>query len=172
MGFDRKSTLLACFDEAGGWSNQTTHVKRSVALSQLCQGTFIGSRRRQNALGEFQKPWPSLIGTNLISFVRIGAHPKEWRSQMPKMKTISAAIIFSAAVATPVLAQDAGVQGPGSRYALDSRSSARGAYNQLNGPSYAAARTRDHWSPENSSANERDPSIPGGEDTTLRAAAN
>jgi hypothetical protein len=91
---------------------------------------------------------------------------------MPKMKTIGAMIIFSAAVATPVLAQDAGVRGPGSRYALDSRSSARGAYKQLNGPSYAAAQTRNHWSPENSGTNEKDPSIPGGEDTTLRPSGN
>ncbi len=88
---------------------------------------------------------------------------------MTKIKMLSA-LIVSAAVATPALAQDAGVHESGSRYGLASKSSPRGAYNQLNGPSYTAIRTRDHWSPENSGNNERDPSIPGGEDTTLRPA--
>ena len=91
---------------------------------------------------------------------------------MTKMKMLSALIILSAAVATPVLAQEAGNRGPGGLYGLDSQSGQRGAYNQLNGPSYASAQTRDHWSPENSGTNERDPSIPGGEDTTLRPAGN
>jgi hypothetical protein len=35
---------------------------------------------------------------------------------MTKMKTLSAVIILSAAVATPVFTQDAGVLGPGSGY--------------------------------------------------------
>jgi hypothetical protein len=88
------------------------------------------------------------------------------------MKTLSVVIILSAAVATPVFAQDASVHESGGRYGLESKSNLRGAYNQLNGPSYAATRTRDHWSPENLGNNERDPSIPGGEDTTRRPASS
>jgi hypothetical protein len=87
---------------------------------------------------------------------------------MTKMKILSAFIVLSATVATPVLAQEAGKWGPGSLYGLDSRSSPRGAYNQLNGPSYTATRARDHWDPADSGNNERDPSITGGEDTTRR----
>jgi hypothetical protein len=40
---------------------------------------------------------------------------------MTKMKTLRAVIILSAAVATPVFAQDFGVIGPGSRYGLEPR---------------------------------------------------
>ena len=32
-GFDRKFTLLVCSDEAGGASNQSKHVMRSIAFS-------------------------------------------------------------------------------------------------------------------------------------------
>jgi hypothetical protein len=87
---------------------------------------------------------------------------------MTKMKILSAVIILSAAVTTPVFAQDAGVRGPESRYGLESQSGLRGAHNQMNGPSYTAARARDHWDPADSGNNERDPSITGGEDTTRR----
>lgn len=168
MGFDRKPTLLVCFDEAGGASNQTTHVKRSIAFSQLCQATLIRCRRRQNALGEFQCAWPGLTSANLISFVHIEAHTTYGESKMTKIKVLSAFIVLSATVATPVLAQEAVKQGPGSLYGLDSQSSPRGAYNQLNEPSYIATRARDRRDPANSGNNERDPSTTGGEDTTRR----
>ena len=69
---------------------------------------------------------------------------------MTKMKTLSAVIILSAAVTTPVFAQEAGVRGPGGLYGLETHSGSRGAYNQLNGPSYAATSTRGRWNPENS----------------------
>jgi hypothetical protein len=118
--------------------------------------------------GEFQCAWPGLTSANPISFVRIDAHTTHGESQMTKMKILSAFIVLSATVATPVLAQEAGKRGPGSLYGLDSRSSPRGAYNQLNEPSYAAIRARDHWDPANYGTNERDPSITGGEDTTRR----
>ena len=91
---------------------------------------------------------------------------------MTKMKMLSTLIVLSAAVATPVLAQEAGKRGPGSLYGLDSQSSPRGAYNQLNGPSYTTTLTRDRWNPVNSSTIERDSSIPGGEDTTLRPSSS
>src|SRR3984957_12207686 len=85
-------------------------------------------------------------------------------SQMTKMKTLSALVILSAAVATPVFAQDAGVRGPGSRYGLESQRGPtyhgrnRGAYNQLNGPFDAIPRTRDGWT--------------GGEDPSLHPASS
>ena len=91
---------------------------------------------------------------------------------MTNVKALSAVIILSAAVATPVFAQDAGVRETGSRYGLAQQPSARGAYNQLNGPSYAATPTRGHWNPENSGNPERDPLITGGYDTTRRPSGS
>ena len=91
---------------------------------------------------------------------------------MTQMKMLSALIILSAAVATPVLAQEAGKRGPGGLYGLDSQPGQSGAYNQLNGPSYAAPPTRGHWNPENSGNNERAPSITGGYDTTRRPSSS
>jgi hypothetical protein len=92
---------------------------------------------------------------------------------MIKKKTLSAVIVLSAAVATPVLAQDAGVRGPGSRIGLQSQPGSRGAYNRLNGPFHATPRTRDGWNIENYFGfNGRDPSIPGGEDPSLNPASS
>jgi hypothetical protein len=95
---------------------------------------------------------------------------------MTKMKTLSAMIILSAAVATPVFAQDAGVRGPqpGPSYhgrAYD-RWNYRGAYNQLNGPFYATPRTEGGLSIENFGFSGRDPSRPGGEDPSLRPSGS
>jgi hypothetical protein len=92
-------------------------------------------------------------------------------SQMTKMKTLSALIILSAAVATPVFAQDAGVRGPGSRYGLASQTGPRGAYNQLNGPSNATPRTLDSEDKrdiETFGFSGRDPSRVGGADPDLK----
>jgi hypothetical protein len=88
---------------------------------------------------------------------------------MTKMKTLSAVIILSAAVATPVFAQDAGVRGPGSRNGLESH---RGAYNQSNGPFHATSRTRDGRNIENLGTGGRDPSLPGGEDPSLHPSSS
>jgi hypothetical protein len=86
---------------------------------------------------------------------------------MTKMKTLSAVIILSAAVGTPVFAQDAGVRGLGSRYGLEPH---RGAFNQLNGP--LSTRTRDGRNIENFGSGRRDPSIPGGEDPSLNPSSS
>ena len=90
---------------------------------------------------------------------------------MTKMKTLSAAIILSAAVTTPLFAQDTGVRGPGNRYGLEQQRGSRGAYNQLNGPSsYAAARAlddEDKRDMDNFGFSGRDPSVPGGKDSSL-----
>ena len=58
---------------------------------------------------------------------------------MTKVKTLSAVIILSAAVATPVFAQDAGVLGPESGYGF--RPQHRPTYN---GPTYHG-RAYDRW---------------------------
>jgi hypothetical protein len=104
-------------------------------------------------------------------------------SQMTKVKTLSAMIILSAAVATPLFAQDAGVLGPGSRYGFEpqpgptyhgrayDRRNFRGAYNQLNGPFYAAPRMLD-WTMENFGYGGRDPSRPGGEDPSFHPSGS
>jgi hypothetical protein len=94
------------------------------------------------------------------------------KSKMTRMKMLSAVIILSAAVGTPVFAQDAAVRGTGSRHGLEPQPGSRGAYNLLNGPSYVTSRTRDRWNPQHYGIIEKDPSIPGGEDTTLRAPSS
>jgi hypothetical protein len=82
---------------------------------------------------------------------------------MTRMKTLSAVIILSAAVATPVFAQ------PGHH----GRSNYRGAYNQLNGPSYAAPGTSEEQrNIENFGFSGRDPSRVGGEDPSLRPSGS
>src|ERR1700722_12200556 len=79
-------------------------------------------------------------------------------SQMTKMKTLHAVIILSAAIATPVFAQDHGrahVQ------------HFRGAYNQMIGPSYYVPSSRAERNLENFGFSGRDPSRVGGEDPYL-----
>jgi hypothetical protein len=90
---------------------------------------------------------------------------------MTKMKTLSAVIILSAAVTTPVFAQDAGVRGPGSRYGLGSQSGLRGAYNQINGPSNATPRTGNGSNIENFGSSRRDPSRMGGQDPSFNPSS-
>jgi hypothetical protein len=76
---------------------------------------------------------------------------------MIKMKALGAAIILSAAVATPVFAKE-------HSRAYDRY---RAAYNRLSGPSYAIPETQAARNIENFGFNGRDPSIPGGWDTSL-----
>jgi hypothetical protein len=67
-------------------------------------------------------------------------------TQMTNIKTLSAAIILCAAVATPVFAQDAVTIGPKAAPTHHVRAHTRnyrGAYNQVNEPAYAAPRGRD-----------------------------
>ena len=78
---------------------------------------------------------------------------------MTKMKTLSAVIILSAAIATPAFAQPTH---HGRAYDLY-----RGAYNQLNGTSYAAPQTREERNIQNFGFSGRDPSVPGGKDSSL-----
>ena len=91
---------------------------------------------------------------------------------MTKTRMLTALIILSATVATPVLAQDAGKRGPANGYGLVSQTSPRGAFNQVNEPSSNAKGMRDRFSPENSGTVDKDPQITGGEDITRRATGN
>ena len=95
---------------------------------------------------------------------------------MTKISTLSAVMMFSAAVASPVFAQDeAGVPGPGSRYGLEQQRGSRGAYNQLKGPSYTTARALDDEDKrdiDNFGFSGRDPSVPGGRDASLNGTSN
>jgi hypothetical protein len=88
---------------------------------------------------------------------------------MIKMKALGAAIILSAAVATPVFAQDAGAIGSGNRYGLESQpvTNYRGAYNQ-SAPFYANPLTNEERrNIEDFGFSGRDPSRVGGEDAWL-----
>ena len=80
---------------------------------------------------------------------------------MTKMKALSAVIILSAAVATPAFAQP-----------THHVRNFRGAYNQLNEPSYAIPRTQDERNIENFGFSGRDPSRVGGEDPSLHPSGS
>ena len=81
---------------------------------------------------------------------------------MTKLKTISAVIILSAAVATPVLAQPTN----------HGRAHFRGAYNQMIEPSYAIPPTQSGRNIENYGFSGRDPSRPGGQDPNLNPSGS
>ena len=83
---------------------------------------------------------------------------------MTKMKTL-AVLILSAAIATPVFAQDASVVAPHRARAHDRNY--RGTYNQVNGPSYVTPVTRDSLGAREA----RDPSRVGGEDPSFNPAS-
>jgi hypothetical protein len=155
-------------DEAGDVSNPT----KRPAVRLRSPGYVKEHSSGVVELRNFRSPCRVQLSRAYISFARVGAHTTERKAKMTKMKMLSAAIILSAAVATPVFAQDAGVRDTGSRYGLAQQPSPRGAYNQLNGPSDATTRTRDRWNPANPSTIERDPSTPGGEDTALRPSSS
>jgi hypothetical protein len=97
-----------------------------------------------------------------ISFMRISAHTTEWSNQMTKMKALSAVAILSAAIATPVFAQ-----GP-----HHGRAQFRGAYNQMNGPVYAAPDAQDRRNIEDFGFSGMDRSRPGGEDPSLNPSGS
>jgi hypothetical protein len=88
---------------------------------------------------------------------------------MTKMKTLSAVLILSAAIATPVFAQDAqdaNVVAP--QHTRTHDRNYRGAYNQVNGSSYDAPRTSEEQrNLQNFGFSGRDPSRIGGEDPDL-----
>jgi hypothetical protein len=97
-----------------------------------------------------------------ITCRRIRAYIKEWRRQMTNVKTLSAVIILSAAVATPVFAKEHG-------RAYDKY---RGAYNQLSGPSYAIPETPERRSIGNFGFSGSDRSWVGGQDPSLHPSGS
>src|SRR5258708_27554466 len=105
-------------------------------------------------------------------------HNRNKRNPMIKMKALGAAIILSAAVATPVFAQDAGAIGPRNRYGLESQPvtnyrgafnrNFRGAYNQSGAPFYARPlANEERRNIEDLGFSVRDPSRAGGADAGL-----
>jgi len=85
---------------------------------------------------------------------------------MTNIKTLSAAIILCATVATPVFAQDADTLAPKAAPTHHVRAHVRnyrGAYNQVNEPAYAAPRSN----VDNFGFGGRDPSRVGGVDPDL-----
>jgi hypothetical protein len=89
---------------------------------------------------------------------------------MSKMKALGAAIILSAAVATPVFAQDAGAIGPEARYGLELQpvTNYREAYNQSGASFHARPLTNEERrNIEDFGFSGRDPSRVGGEDAWL-----
>jgi hypothetical protein len=91
------------------------------------------------------------------------------------MKTLSAALILSAAIVTPAFAQDGGMLGPGNRNGLTPQPGQtyqhhrayRQAYNRWNGPADAKYRRNK----ENFGFSGRDPSRVGGESPSLHPSA-
>jgi hypothetical protein len=94
---------------------------------------------------------------------------------MTRLKTLSALIFLSTAVATPVLAQEVGAQPQavrshhGRAHALQKY---RGVYNQLNGPFYATPRTPDDRDIGNFGFSGRERSRVGGEDPDLNPSGS
>jgi hypothetical protein len=86
-------------------------------------------------------------------------------TQMTKMKALSAVIILSAAIATPVFAQ-------GTTHHSRALDRFRGTYNQFNGPSYAVPDAQDRRNIEDFGFSGRDPSRPGGEDPSLNPSGS
>jgi len=84
---------------------------------------------------------------------------------MTKMKALSAAMILSAAIATPAFAQ-----GPHHHSRAQDQFAAR--IIQLNGPAYAAPDAQERRNIEDFGFSGRDPSIPGGEDPSLNPSGS
>ena len=87
---------------------------------------------------------------------------------MTKMKTLSAVIILSAAIATPAFAQDASALHSASKpqRVTNRQSDFRAGYNQLTGTS----RTQNGSNKESLGFGGIDPTRVGGEDPTFRPA--
>jgi hypothetical protein len=84
-----------------------------------------------------------------------------WRKPMTKMKTLTAVVIMSTAIATPVLAK-------GGTYRHESF---RGAYNQVTEP-FAVPQSRAERNIENFGFSGRDPSRVGGWDPSLNPSGS
>jgi hypothetical protein len=83
---------------------------------------------------------------------------------MTSLKTLSAIVILSAAVATPVFAQDSGMLGPRNHVRTHDQSNFRGAYNQSAAPYLTSDEYRNL---QNFGFSGRDPSRVGGQSPNL-----
>jgi hypothetical protein len=84
---------------------------------------------------------------------------------MTNMKALSAVVILSAAIATPAFAQ-------GPHHHIRARDQFLGAYNQVNGPVYAAPDAQERRNIEDFGFSGRDRSFPGGEDPSLNPSGS
>jgi hypothetical protein len=87
---------------------------------------------------------------------------------MTRLKTLSAVVVVSAAIATPIFAQDAGVLGPDSRYGMEPQPVPYHGRSCFQGPGFGQpCRGRLYgWSIG------RDRSVPGGIDPSLRPSGS
>jgi hypothetical protein len=92
---------------------------------------------------------------------------------MTKLKILSAIALLSAAVASPVFAQDASVTGPTHHSRAYDQRNFRGANNQLNAPVYAPSMTNEESrNLDNFGTTGRDPSRVGGESPWLKPSGS
>jgi hypothetical protein len=91
---------------------------------------------------------------------------------MTKLKTLSAIAILATAIASPVFAQDAGMVGPAHHGRAYDQRNFRGAYNQSNGPLYAAPRSDEGRNVEDFGFGGMDRSFPGGQDPSLKPSGS
>ena len=100
-----------------------------------------------------------------MSHTKSRHHNRNVRNPMIKMKALGAAIILSAAIATPVFARGAGLVEPGNNYGLESQAV---AYNRSGAPFYAGPLTNEERrNIEDFGFSGRGPSRVGGEDAWL-----
>ena len=88
---------------------------------------------------------------------------------MTKFKTLSAIVVLSAAIASPVFAQDADVTAPARHVRAATHENLRGAYNAVSGAPYDnATQTHEEFiRQQNFGFSGRDPQRVGGEDPDL-----
>jgi hypothetical protein len=87
---------------------------------------------------------------------------------MNKMKMISAAVVLSAAVATPVLAQDVGTYGPAGAAHLRHSQTFYRSYNQMNSDFLPPRNDEEYRNLQNFGFTGHDPSRVGGESPSLK----
>lgn len=92
---------------------------------------------------------------------------------MTNFKTLTAIAIFSAAIATPVFAQDASVTAPTHHARAVAHQNFRGAYNQVSGAPYdnAPQTQQELMNRENFGFSGRNPARVGGENPDLNPAS-
>jgi hypothetical protein len=163
------ATLIACpanqpchlVELRASYGRQPVSRKAAPEFKRTCTG--VSKLRRANTAAPNEMQFNGVGGLRThISCRRIRAHTKERRRQMIKMKALSALLILTAAVATPAFAKEHG-------RAYDRY---RGAYDQLNGPSFAIPQSQEGRNIENFGFSGRDPSRVGGEDPSLNPSGS